>query len=313
MQWSQIKTLFILSFLILNIYLFFQFYETRQEPEGVIPQTKVESSIEDQLKEDQIKVPNLSENPGPEKESYMTVEQRLFSKEELDQMEKFKNQTYDIIDDKLIISLLGKKKRIPEKASRETIIEHVREVVPFPGEYIFWKWDRNLNIIMLFQRKGDRPIYYNQNGLILLFLNDENEIVYYSQSMLGEEETRQEERTLITPIKAIETLYNSGELFYGDEINNTIEVGFHTRIPSTNGPQVFVPTWKVTVNDQKKYFINAIEGFVFSSNDYEFLEETLTTDLERIRSNLSDENQLKQKVVEQYKERLDIIKQNEGE
>src|SRR5699024_2331884 len=118
-------------------------------------------------------------------------------------------------------------------------------------------------------------------GMILVFLNDENEIIFYTQAMLGEAESRQEKKTLIKPIKAIETLYSTNELNSGDRITK-MDIGFHTRVPSSHGVQVFVPTWKVTVNGERNYFVNAIEGFAFSSNEYDFLEETIALYIERV-------------------------------
>src|SRR5690625_7637205 len=100
-----------------------------------------------------------------------------------------------------------------------------------------WKWYQLLNILIFFQQREGQTIYYNENGLMLVFLNDENEVVFYSQTMLAEDEATQESQKLISPLRAIETIYNSGQLFFGDEIND-VEVGFHTRITSSSGIQV---------------------------------------------------------------------------
>lgn len=311
MQWSQIKTLFIITFLILNVYLLVQLYDKQKQPEGLLEHQE-ESSIEEQLAEDEIQIPDLEGKLDAEKEPFITVEQQTFSEEELAEIDILKEQSYDIIDENLIVSKVNSKQRISKKASKSTIVEAAQDVIPFIDEYVFWEWDQDLNIMMFFQEKNKRPVYYNPNGLILIFLNDKNEIEYYSLSKLSEEEKEQEERTLITPMEAIETLYNSGELFYEDEVNS-VEVGFHTRIPSTNGVQVFVPTWQITVNDSRNYFINAIEGFVFSSEEHEFLEETLRNDLEKIQSYLSDNDKQKKEIVNLYKDKLDGINLDEEE
>lgn len=306
MQWSQIKTLFILCFLVLNIYLFIEFYDKQRQSDGVIEQ-RVDSTIEEQLEQENIKIPKLPEETES-KEPFITVEQKLFTEEDLKQLEELQDRSYEVINDKLIVSLFDQAISVPAKASIETITELVQSTIPYTDQYTFWDWNEDLNILVFFQQKKDRPIYYNQNGLLLIFLDDNNEMVFYSQSMLGEEEERQEKRTLISPIMAIETLYNAHELSYGDEVNK-VEPGFHTRIPSTNGVQVFVPTWKITVNNTKNYFVNAIEGFVFSSNENEFLEETLTIDLSRIQSSLVDKHKIKKEVVDHYKEKLELINQ----
>src|SRR5699024_12369246 len=123
--------------------------------------------------------------------------------------------------------------------------------------------------------KAERPIYFNQNGMILVFLNDDNEMIFYTQTMLGEAEPRAEKKTLIKPIKAIETLYKANELKAGDEITK-VDIGFNTRVPLENGIQVFVRIWKVSIDDEKVYFVNAIEGFVFSGDDNKILTNMIS-------------------------------------
>src|SRR5690625_6022415 len=86
-----------------------------------------------------------------------------------------------------------------------------------------------MNVIIYFQTKMDRPIYFNQNGLVLLFVNNKNEITYYTQTKLGDTETLAEKRELIEPIKEIETLYNGNELNQGDDITS-VKIGFNTRV-----------------------------------------------------------------------------------
>jgi len=302
-QWSQIKTLFILCFLALNVYLLFQLYE-QQEKHGFINEP-IESTFEEQLEQDNITIPESILNSAEKRASFMTVEQKKFNLKELKGFDSMLNQSLSVINETLIVSVLEKKIEIPESASKENIIEIIKRLTPYSDEYTFWKWDKDLNMIIFFQQKDNQSIYYNKNGLFILFLNDHNQVVFYSQTMLADEEVTQESQKLISPIRAIETIYNSGQLLYGDEIEK-VEVGYHTRIPSASGVQVFVPTWKVVVNNEKYYFVNAIEGYVFSSNEREFLSEILNEDLKRIQSSLDDIDQHKNIIVNLYREKIDL-------
>src|SRR5690625_7676190 len=72
--------------------------------------------------------------------------------------------------------------------------------------------------------------------------------------MLDKSDDQQEKRKLISAIEAIEKLYNSSELNVGDNVT-TVDIGFHTRVPLENGVQVFVPVWKITVDDERHYFV----------------------------------------------------------
>lgn len=279
MQWSQIKTIFIVCFLVLNVYLLIQFLN-KQEQDDLSVLERQESTIEDELEADNITYVDLPEEES--KESFMSVGQRIFSEEELSHINSDDNQEVILVNDSFIVSQFDQYPKIPSDGSKKGIEETVRGLINFPEDYVFWDWNKEMNVLIFFQLENDRPIYFNRNGLILAFLNDQNEIVFYTQAMLDEGEPRQEKKKLIKPIQAIETLYSSNELHMGDEITK-MDIGFHTRVPSTHGVQVFVPTWKVTVNKNRNYFVNAIEGFVFMSEEIDFLEETITVYLERFK------------------------------
>src|SRR5699024_11818549 len=96
--------------------------------------------------------------------------------------------------------------------------------------------NRDANIIILLQNKMDRHDYYKQNGIELFYLNDDNEVEYYTQTMLGEEEEVSEKQSLIDPMHAIEELYHNNELKEGDTVSD-VKVGYHTRVPFESGVQ----------------------------------------------------------------------------
>lgn len=278
MQWSQIKTLLILSFLILNIYLLIQFLEKREQADlGILEHEQ--SSVEEQLKSESIEFDQLPQEEY--EESYISVKPKLFNRDDLDSLNKLKKQNSIIVNKNLIISQFEDTIPVPKDSSHKDLRKLLEKTVLFEEDYIFWNWNKELNIVIYFQKEGDRPIYYNQNGLLLFFLNDNNEVIFYTQTYLGEAEPREEKRELITPLKAIEILYNQNELDFGDKVTS-VNIGFHTRVPLESGVQVFAPIWKLKVNDHKDYFINAIEGVVFSNDENEFLKEAIQSSLERI-------------------------------
>lgn len=283
MQWGQIKTLLILSFLILDIYLFAQFLEKKEQADLTIMEHEP-STIEEQLKAESITVEELPEKT--EEETYISVQQKLFTDEELENYDvKVDQETY-LLDQYFIVSQLEESIPIKKDATIEDITQVFQDVVYYADEYEFWNWNEDLNIIIFFQKKLDRPVYYNQNGLALLFLNDNNEVTYYIQTMLGETETIAEKGKLIEPIRAIETLYISNELHPGDHVTN-VKIGFYTRVPFEGDVQVFAPIWKVNVNNEKHFFVNAIEGFTFSTNEHDFLLEFIDAAINKLQVQLT--------------------------
>lgn len=277
MHWGQIKTLLIVSFLILDVYLFMQVMEKKEEADiGIMEQEP--STIEDQLKAESITYKNLPEEV--KEETYISVKQRSFHMEDLKKEEPYDRLDTTLLTQHVLISELNKPIKLDEDLGREKIEEKLSDIVYYADEYSFWNWNKETNIVVFFQRKEGLPIYYNQSGLVLLFLNGKNEVEYYVQTMLDEAETLAEKKKLMEPIRAIETLYNANELQPGDLITK-VSLGFHTRVPFEAGVQVFAPIWKVNVNDERDYFVNAIEGFTFSSSENDFLTEAIEITIEK--------------------------------
>lgn len=306
MKWNQIKTLFILIFLLLDIYLLTQFFQ-KQEQVDLSVIERQESTIEEQLMAENIKIGDLPEKES--EESYISVRRKAFTADEEKMLHGLENQKTALFDKNFIVSKFDKAVSIPPDASTDELEELVKGSVLYPEEYEYWNWNKETNVIILFQKKNDRPVYYNQSGLILIYLNEENEMIFYTQTMLGEADSRAERKSLIKPIKAIETLYKSNELHSGDEITK-VDIGFHTRAPLANGVQVFVPTWKISVKDEQDYFVNAIEGWAFSNNEIEFLEKAIITVIERVRA-MSDEEVSAERILNQLNQKLEVI--NGGE
>lgn len=301
MQWGQIKTLLILSFLILDIYLFMQFLDKKDQADiGVLEQQS--STIEEQLKAEAITFQDLPEQEY--EEAFISVQQQMFQTDELSSFKRSEHQDTYLFNKYLLLSKLNDPIKIKEDIQKGKITELFNSIVYYPEEYSFWNWNKEFNVLVFFQNKMDRPVYYNQNGLVLLFLNDNNEIIFYLQTMLGETEQIGEKRKLIKPIRAIETLYDdANELKSGDDITN-VNIGFHTRVPFETGVQVFAPIWKVNVNSEKDYFVNAIEGFIFSTEEQEFLEDVINSAIDKVQAS-RDESANLGEMIEALKERLE--------
>ncbi|HLR08677.1 MAG TPA: two-component system regulatory protein YycI [Bacillota bacterium] len=287
MQWGHIKTLFIFCFLILDVYLLFVFLE-KQEAADYRVIDNPDTSIEDQLKQEDIDI-SASLDFEELEESYISVTPRPFADKDLDRVKEFDKQTATVVDKSLLVSRMDEPVQLSEDTTKEDVKEWVHSNILFPEDYLYWNWNKEMNVILFFQKKSGRPVYYNQNGLLLLFLNDDNEILFYTQTVLGEAEAEGEEKKLIEPINAIGELYKSNELYSEDEVTS-VDVGFHTMIPLENGKQIFAPTWKVMVNNEKDFFVNAIEGRIFLSDEQEFLQETLSSIADKIKKSKQDDS-----------------------
>src|SRR5699024_11109848 len=307
MQWNQIKTIFILCFLVLDVYLLIKFIDKQEQTDlGVLEHEN--TSIEQQLASEDISLPELPTDIE-EEEHYISVSPREFSEDDLEKLGKDQSPVV-VDDDRRVISTFKDPISIPVDESDEDIKRAISNDITDADQYTYWARNEELNVLIFFQKKEDKPIYYNENGIIFVFLNDDDEATFYTQTMLEETETSSEEYSLIEPIKAIESLYNSNELQTGDEISS-IDMGFHTRIPLESGVQVFSPTWRVTVNDDNNYFVNAIEGIVYSRKELSFLDESIDDISEKVDT-IKDKD-VKKKVMKLLKAPLDILEEGEQE
>src|SRR5690625_4861637 len=302
MQWSKIKTLFILSFLVLNIYLFIQ-YTDKQERADLDVLNHQEATVEEQLEAENITIEDI--NVDVSEDTYISVSQHIFTDEEKEQLAGLSDQTPVVFDDRFIVSQLEDPIAIPETATPENINNIVRNHIIFPESYSFREWNEEMNILLFFQDTRDMPIYFNAYALLMVYLNEDNEMVFYTQSMLSEPEPQGELITLTQPIQAIGTLYNRNHLYPDDNVSQ-VEVGYHTRIPLANGEQVFAPSYHISVNDERSYFVNAIEGQTFPSEDEEFIQERVDFTSKAIEQ-LDDDHEWKEDMLNY----LDSIRENE--
>ncbi|WP_042147734.1 two-component system regulatory protein YycI [Paucisalibacillus sp. EB02] len=301
MQWGQIKTLFILCFLLLDIYLLslvlsqkenedLGFTVERQEQDG---QTLESENIS-------IKV----ELPKPlSNEEFVTIQQKTFKEEEMKLIKSMENQDVEVVKNSLIISLLKEAVAIPENATDESIEQLVFSSVYLGNEYTFEYWDKDRNTLVFFQTKEGRPIYYNQNGLILVYLNENNEMVAYTQSYLGAPERAKEERSLMKPLDAIMKLHSNNLLYPNDEITD-IEIGYYSTFPLDSGRQVLAPTWKISIKDRRDRYVNAVDQYVVSIND-NFIEDVLELSIENTKS-IKDKEEFKKSMLDILTSKLTI-------
>src|SRR5699024_3414308 len=118
MQWSQIKTLFILSFLVLNIYLLIQYID-KQERADVGVLSSQEASIEEQLESENITLEDVEVDIT--QDTYISVAQHTFADEEEERLANLPDQRPVIFDDRFIVSALEEPVAIPAAALREDI------------------------------------------------------------------------------------------------------------------------------------------------------------------------------------------------
>ncbi|GAA0437196.1 two-component system regulatory protein YycI [Lentibacillus halophilus] len=301
MQWKQIKMLFILCFLVLNVYLLFMFFN-KQEESDFGYENPDEVTLEQELESEDITIStDLSQKEI--NESYITAGKKTFTDKELDYFSPLENQNVEILNQTFIISRFKEPVSVPDDAKKNTISQLVKSKILLPDNYTFGSWNKSMNTLVFFQKKKDHPIYYNQSGIIIVYLNDDNEMMFYTQTMLGKAApSTNKKKTLIKQMDAIKVLYEGNKIWPGDDITD-VKLGFHTRFPLPNGKQVFAPTWIVSVNEDKHFSVNALENLVVQNDETSFLVDAVAASIEKVK-NLPDDNDMKKYVLKHMNERV---------
>lgn len=264
MDWGRIKTIFIIAFLSLNIYLGYEFYKLYNSSQF---DYLSETSIENQLSAEEIEYVDPPKNIT--KGKYLSATPRKFTTEEITKAttNRLSEQKITILNDIMIEAVLEKPFKVSKNFSPNELNAFLKNRVLYGEEYRFWERDLVNNTITYYQQIDNKTLYKNINGELTFYLNEHNEIVSYRQTLLEEFEEYSEEENILQPIKAIEILYENGKLPYASKITS-IEPGYYTLVHLSSS-QVLTPVWRFVINEEKNLFVNAVEGQVIELENEE--------------------------------------------
>ena len=261
MYWSKIKTIFILTFLVLDIYLMYEFFKLKDSSQY---EYSTETSFEKRIKTDEIEYGELPKNYV--KDTYLSAKPKVFNNEDLEALDKAKLKGIGQVNAGTVLSfVLNKPYELNDKFDTSEINTFVKNNVLHGDQYRFWKKEGNL--ITYYQLFNNKVIYHNMSGELIILLNEENDIVSYKQKMLEDIEELSEEEKIIQPLKAIETLYENGSLKPKSKITN-VELGYFNFV-QTSTSQVLTPAWRFEINDSEELFVHAFEGQIIQLNNNE--------------------------------------------
>jgi len=256
LDWSKTKTIFILIFLVLDLFLVFQVIEKRTTAKL---EYITESTIDEQLEADDITYDELPKEV--DRESYITGTGKKFVPSEINNL---KDQEVSFLTDEWIVSKFSEPIPLPDMRLESYLQDFLKNNVISGQSYTYWGWNKKTNKLLFFQTHNGRPLYLNQHAMLSIQLNEENEIISYDQTMLTNIKEIKEEgsnQEILPPLKAIENLYNKDYLTSGGHITK-VELGYYKNVPISGDVQIFVPTWHIVVDDDMNYFVNAIDGQV---------------------------------------------------
>ncbi|THE10821.1 transcriptional regulator [Bacillus timonensis] len=258
MDWSKTKSVFIITFLILNIFLGYQLVQKRDNSQL---DAIAERTIDEKLADEEITYEALPKEP--KELSYISGKVQIFS---VDDVKKLKNQEVNIetagvlrgkLSDPIKISLTDQVK----------IHQFVKDHLLDGEKYIVWSVNEETGTIVLVQQHNNYKIFdpsLNISGVIYLYVNDEHEVVSYEQTLISDfEEHKLEE--LISPIKTLENLYDNYHIKSGSHVSK-VEIGYYPLVPNSES-QLLAPTWHVVIDEEIEIYVNAIEGQILNKTE----------------------------------------------
>ncbi len=269
-EWNKTKTIFILAFLVLDIFLAVEFFELRSKSNYDIMQ---EATIEEKLAAENISYSNLPKNE--DKSYYITAKSKDFTVEEVKKVKG--NQTLVLSSNisetfRSLTFELEKPYQLPDVNMESKVSQFLKENVMYGENYYYWYEDVKENAIICVQKFNNYPIFQAKEdhiGMVILYLNEDNQIIYYEQSMLEDIKEVDDKESAVPALKAIEALYNKNFLKANSRVDK-IRYGYYTHIPLSN-QQILAPTWHIAVETEsgevKDFYVNAIEGDVLESTN----------------------------------------------
>ncbi|MGD6816314.1 two-component system regulatory protein YycI [Metabacillus sp. 84] len=262
MDWSKTKTIFIFAFLVLDLFLAWQYSQKVVTSEYDSIQVE---SIQDQLSAEEITYPPLPADVS--KVDLLSVKRHLFTPEEAAAL-KEQEPVFDLSEKKPEPVLqMELKSPIPvKKEDIQKADELVSAKLLFGDQYVYWSFDEEKGMITYLQQVDGKTLYQKLTkqpiGVIKLHLNDQSEIINYEQTYVEATAEEQQQDTL-SATKAVSQLYSENDLKPKSSITK-IDLGYYTEQEFSE--QSLQPYWYIEINDKEDYFVNAFDGQIVRPN-----------------------------------------------
>lgn len=257
MDWSKSKTIFIVVFLILNIFLYTQYVDLYNQGQNV--EVLGERTIDAKLKDDNITYNSLPNNV--ESVSYYSGKMRNFNENKID---SYQHLDLEVVDNSILLATFHMPIPLKDMELEDAVKDFVSLYIQESDKYVLWEIDEEEKAATFFQKIDNRTLYYNSNGYLKIYWNEDKEVENYELTMFEKLEKLEQEESTIPPIQVLQALYNRS-LLKPDARVIGMDLGYSTLVQLTQ-TQVFAPTWEVVVRNSdgvvERHYVNAVEGKV---------------------------------------------------
>lgn len=254
MDWSKTKTIFIITFLMLNIFLATQLYsKVTGSHMGILSEETLPERLESNRIEIQVDEPEKVEEASPITATPRIMVGAMNSGELV-------RQNAVLIDDMSLYSELDSPYKLVDANLSASVTAFLQQYVYQGERYAIAEYDEENQIIGLLQTHEGRKIdQYDQTEYhLILNVNDEFAVESYEQSALNvNDQGRMQE--LLSPMKVIERLMNKRQIRVNTVIEEA-ELGYYSSLQVEEADfQVYVPVWRILA-DEQYFYVDAQKG-----------------------------------------------------
>ncbi|MFD1031736.1 two-component system regulatory protein YycI [Metaplanococcus flavidus] len=258
MDWSRTKTIFIIVFSILNIFLYTLYVDRYTEAENF--SDLAEPQVDERLDGDNITYPEDLQS-DPEEEPYISGTRQAFTNEQV----LVEDAKATIVEDYLLDVSFDEPINLGEDPDTESLEDFLAANVYEGGKYTLWDVVEEENKAIFFQVINEKTLYHSDSGSVTLYWNEEGQAVRYEQTLFTNLVENEQAKDLISPKRAIETLYQNGMLQQNSAITSA-NLGYSVYVAVSDDTRMFLPTWRFIVEledgSTADYYVNAIKDGV---------------------------------------------------
>ncbi|MGO4889049.1 two-component system regulatory protein YycI [Anaerobacillus sp. MEB173] len=252
MDWSKTKTIFILTFFLLNSFLGYQFMEKKNST-NVSPLT--EATLEERLKEMSVTV-EVSIPDESVKGTHISGKLEAFLKENV---ENLSGQSARIVDEKMIVSQLDNPFLLSRTNTQYDLEQFLNEYILFGENYRFGGWNEETLQAGFYQTYAGITVYNYDGGQLIVQVDENNQIIGYQQRYLAIHRQGREQE-MLSGLKAVEILFKENLIPYESHITQ-VELGYYSLFRPLGEVHVLAPMWSIRINDDH-YLVNAIDSSI---------------------------------------------------
>lgn len=250
MDWSKAKTIFIITFMLLNAFLFIQLNAIKSAHQI---NTIYEVPFQERLNDMNIVVDVEMEEE--QLEGYYIVGKDISIHPNI--VEQLTKQEALLVNETTIYSVLDEPFELKGEDWLTPLNQFVMETV-YQGElYHFAGINEATDEIVYLQKYDGKVMYSFDEAPLVLKLEENNKVIAYQQSIIEVNEQGREQEFL-SGFKAIEKLLNE-QIIRANNTITRVELGYYSFFRPLGDVQVFAPMWRVTVEGES-YLVNAIDG-----------------------------------------------------